>query len=302
MIDDILERFEYYRHVQLLPIATKFDYENWLENFHSKDEKEIAAHILKHFLYISDPIIDKLLQVSIGKCGIIFKQLYGTWTDDCFKQKCWYSFIQGEDQDSETDSGHIFTRKLKEELHIPSQRILKFENLFKKLEQNTSEPQNVILVDDFIGTGAQTENAWNVLVGGTNNLTLSKLVQQYGHKVIYAPLIVTHIGLENIEHNCENLSVVYVHKLGWKDSLLNPSGYCWNDHPEMFCKFIDILKRVANKEDIPQSDGMSVNDIFGFNRLGLALAFYHGIPDACPAFFYWETPTWKPLVKRNYNR
>lgn len=89
-------------------------------------------------------------------------------------------------------------------------------------------------MDDFVGTGAQTDNAWNIHSLGSLNMTLSEHQSRYGHRIVYAPLI--------------------------------------------------------------------VNDVQGFGRQGLALAFSHGIPDACPAFFYWETETWKPLKKRPYHR
>lgn len=40
----------------------------------------------------------------------------------------------------------------------------------------------------------------------------------------------------------------------------------------------------------------------GFGGQGLAVAFEHGIPDAVPAFFYWESDNWVPLIKKSYER
>lgn len=63
-----------------------------------------------------------------------------------------------------------------------------------------------------------------------------------------------------------------------------------------------LLNQSAIQENIPRQGGGHVNDMLGFGAQGLSLAFSHGIPDACPAFFYWETATWKPLKRRCYHR
>ena len=54
--------------------------------------------------------------------------------------------------------------------------------------------------------------------------------------------------------------------------------------------------------NIPFTNGGQVNDVKGYREQGLALAFEHGIPDACPPIFYWETGDWKPLMNRVYSR
>lgn len=158
-IKEITERMKTFREMLLLPKPNGLDFESWLDNFQKQEEKELAARILKYFIYFSDDLIDQMLRTVIGRCGYYFMQNVPGWNHDSFKSECWYSFIQGENPDDATDSGYIFTRKLREVLNIPDNRIIKFDTLFKKLE--TSTLQNVILVDDFVGSGAQTDKAWN---------------------------------------------------------------------------------------------------------------------------------------------
>ena len=79
------------------------------------------------------------------------------------------------------------------------------------------------------------------------------------------------------------------------------SIYC-NGDETVFERFINMMVRIAKELNIPITYGNHVNDFQGFGQQGLALAFNHGIPDACPAFFYWDTATWKPLKKRPYHR
>lgn len=301
IVNEINERLKYFREIQLLPIARDLDFENWLANFDDGSDREIAAHILKFFIYLSDDMINQLLKTVVGKCGYFFSENDPMWSHESFKNNCWFSFIQGESKDDITDSGYIFPRKLRDELHIPANRVLSYKQLLEFLEANPS-PQNVILVDDFVGSGAQTDNAWNNHRFGSSNLTLRDHVTTYHHNIVYAPLVANEIGLKRIAHSCSGLHMEYVYMLSSDFSLLNPDGLCWNGDYDKYRKFLDLLKKVALQQSIPITAGHHVNDMLGFASQGLALAFEHGIPDACPAFFYWETETWKPLKKRSYHR
>lgn len=302
MIEETKAKLSYFRKLQLWPLANEVDFENWIENFQTDEDKEIAAQILNFFVYFPDNIVNQMLQTVVGHCGYYFSSLDPTWTHDSFKNNCWYSFVKGEGEDDPTDSGYIFTRKLRDELGIPVQRILSFEKLVEKLEENESQPQNVILVDDFVGSGAQTDHTWNNIKCGSNKMTLGELSRNFNHRIVYAPLIVNIKGFNRIKRACNGLHLEYAHLLGYEYSLLNENGLCWQGDSDKYNKFLSLLDKIANKEGIPQEYGGNQNDKWGFAAQGLALAFSHGIPDACPAFFYWNTKTWKPLKKRHYHR
>lgn len=302
IVKEISDRMKTFRDLLLLPKPKDLDFDNWLENFHNPNEKEIAAHILNHFIYFSDDLIDQMLRTVIGRCGYYFAQNYPDWSHDSFKNDCWFSFVQGENPEHVTDSGYIFTRKLREVLNIPDNRIIKFDSLFKRLERSTSTPQNIILVDDFVGSGAQTDKAWNNHRFGSWKMTLNEHQSRFHHRIVYAPLVVNDMGLSRIEKCCSNLHLEYIHHLGPEYNLFNVNGLCWEGDVDLFDKFLIMMERIAKEQHIPITRGTSVNDIQGFAQQGLSLAFNHGIPDACPAFFYWNTSTWKPLKKRPYHR
>lgn len=301
-IKEITERMKTFREMLLLPKPKDLDFENWLDNFQEQDEKELAARILNHFIYFSDDLIDQMLRTAVGRCGYYFMQNVPGWNHNSFKSECWYSFIQGENPEDATDSGYIFTRKLREVLNIPDKRIIKFDALFKKLEENTSTPQNVILVDDFVGSGAQTYEAWNKHKLGLKDMTLSELQSRFNHRIIYAPLVVNDMGLSTIKDYCSNLHLEYIYHLGPEYNLFNINGIFWAGNRGSYAKFLNMMYRIAKEQNIPVTEGDSVNDMKGFGKQGLALAFHHGIPDACPAFFYWNTENWKPLKNRPYHR
>lgn len=296
-----IDRLNALRDMMLLPKPIDLDFGNWLDNFQNPDEREIAAYILQHFVCFSDDMINQMLRTVVGRCGYYFTHHDNEWSHNSFKQDCWYSFVQGEDTDHVTDSGYIFTRKLREVLNIPDGRIIKFESLFKKLEESAT-PQNVILVDDFVGSGAQTDTAWNEHRFGAWNMTLNEHQKLRNHRIIYAPLIVNDMGLHRIKDRCSNLHLEYVHHLKPEYNLFHKDCPCWNKDVDIYRRFVSMMERIADEQGIPKRGGNHVNDMMGFGAQGLAIAFSHGIPDACPAFFYWETTTWKPLKKRPYHR
>lgn len=293
-----LERLRFFREIQLWPVSRKLDFENWLANFDSSGDKEIAAQILSFFIYIPDDMMTQMLQTAVGKCGYFYKLRDPHWTHDSFKTDCWYSFIQGENVTDKTDSGYVFIRMLHEELGISNERIVDFSQLAQIMEDNSGTPQNVILVDDFVGSGAQCDTAWNKHRYGRLNKTLSEYVASFNHRVVFAPLIVNELGYNRIVTKCAGLHLEYIYKLGPEYSLFNENGKCWRGNKEMYNRWLDLLNRIALKEGFPFDSVAGEDDIQGFCKQGLALAFEHCIPDACSSIFYKETDTWKPLKFR----
>ena len=60
MIEEIKQRLGFYRKRQLWSIANELYYENWLDNFQSKEDKEIASQILDNFIYIPDTLVNQM--------------------------------------------------------------------------------------------------------------------------------------------------------------------------------------------------------------------------------------------------
>lgn len=295
---DELNTYQFYQEMHLWPLTKELNYEQWLKNFEEGEDRKIARLILDFFVYVPDSHVNQMLQTVVGRCGYYFKEKVSDWTHNHFFTDCWYSFIPGETQ-SFTDSGFIFTRKLREEVGIPDNRILGFDQLLQKIDGG--EPiQNIILVDDFVGSGAQCDVAWNKHYVGKDGYTLSKLVQDNNLNVIYAPLIVNDLGKKRIERKCYGLKLEFIHLLKDEYSLFNVDGLCWNGDRVLFDKWCTLFNKICRQENIPLTGGNNVNDGKGFCEQGLAIAFSHGIPDACPAFFYWNSETWKPLIKRHY--
>ena len=294
-----LEKYRFFQEVQLWPYSRDLNYESWLKNFTDGEEQEIASRILNFFVYIPEQLVNQLLVSVFSKCGAYFKRVDESWVHKSFKDNCWYSFIPGESPNP-TDSGNFFSRKLRDVIGIPEDRILDFSNLILKLETSISY-ENVILVDDFVGSGAQCDNAWNKQRYGKNLSTLSEIANAGGHHIIYAPLLMNYMGYDRIKRKCNSLELAYIHKLGPEYNLFSKECPCWESNEKLYRKGIDLILRKSEEIGIKSSFGCSVIDIKGFGCQGLALAFAHGMPDACPPFFYW-TQNWIPLIKKYYHR
>lgn len=292
--EETLTRSDYFRSVQVWPTSDELDYKGWLNNFSGEEEKNLAALILDFFMFFPKKMINYMLTKTVGYAGYALAIHFSDWEHKHFKNRCIYTFITGENP-SPTDSGHIFVRKLRDELHIGEDQIIDFSNLHETLNSKSS-PVPVILVDDFVGSGEQCAKAWNRKCSKTG-LTMSDLVAK-GHVLIYAPLIASLKGYNRIVKDCPELKLSIAHILREEYDLFNPQCACWKQDQELYTKGTNLIIEKSRSLGIPES---GVNSIRGFHNQGLALAFEHGAPDAIPAIFYWAD-SWTPLVKREYNR
>ena len=296
MKQDLLPKFKFYQDIRLWPKDSDFDYEGWLENF-APDEQEIAQKILDFFVYFPDDIIDQLFRTVMGRAGYFFRRFDNSWCNESFSKNCWYSYVPGEVQNI-SDSGYIYTRKVREVLGVPQDRLLDFDELVLRLNA-AKTPQNVILTDDFVGTGHQCDTAWNGYLF-TKIPTLKEIVISKGHKVIYVPLIVNEQGKNCIERACGGLKLDFAYQLGPEWNLFKPNCFCWERDEGLFNAGVALIKEKSGGIGI--KDDNSVCSVKGFGGQGLALGFSHGIPDACPGFFFKEAENWVPLKKKHLKR
>lgn len=290
---EIKEKCNYFRDTQFWPLAVADDAKQWLNNFHEDEEKEIAKQIVDFYIYLSEPMISHMLAAVLGKCGLYFRTFKDAWSDNDFITNCWYSYIPGEDR-GEICSGMEFLRKIQTLFGIPNERLLTYADMERKMKETNYE--FFILVDDFIGSGHQVEEAWCKYPIG---LSLKEICKSHFHKVVYAPLIVNELGYNNVLNTCEGLHVEYIHKLPAEYSLFHPQCPCWKGNQESYARGVELLVRKSKELGIPETNGMLTTDMKGYKNQGLAIAFQHGMPDACPPIFTKETLEWKPLFKRH---
>lgn len=294
MTQDLFSKLNFFQEIQMLPKAADFNYEGWLDNFDS-NERSIAERILDFFVYIPEDITNQLFRTVIGKAGYYFRTVDSDWDEQNFHNKCLYSYVPGENGNV-TDSGVTFVKKAKDVIGIDENHILSFGELFKTLYDATT-PQNVILTDDFVGTGAQCDHAWNQKLFPSVDKSLKDIVKEGSHKVIYVPLIVNYVGKMRIEGTCSGLHLDYAYELGPEWNLFSERCLCWDGKGELYRAGTELIRKKSLSLGITEEKGQV--SIRGFGAQGLALAFSHCIPDACPAIFFVKKNGWVPLKVRH---
>lgn len=293
-------RSKFFQTVQAWPLDEDLNYEGWLDNFTTGEERELACMILGFFNHYSSKMVIQMLKTSVSGAGYIFVKHFSDWKHTDFENRCIYSFIPGETMNP-TDSGHIFTRILRDEMRVPEGRIVNYMYMPQVLEQLT-EPTPIIFVDDFVGSGAQVRKAWLQNKFSYNGKTLSEMCITAGHSVVYAPLVVNSDGYKVITRDCIGLHLSPTHILGPEYNLFDPDCICWNGDVTLFQKGTELILAKSRMLGIPSTNGVDVRDEKGFGRQGLAISFHHGAPDAIPAFFYWNSDSWTPLIRKQYQR
>ena len=286
--DFVLERCSLFQQMQIWPVTEVIDYQGWLRNF-SKEEKTIAKKILSAFMYFPQPMINHMLITSVGYAGKEISKVFNNWKHEDFKNRCLYSIVPGENPNI-SDSGFSFSRILKEQLHIPEGRMKFFNELVEILRKTTD--QIVILVDDFVGSGEQCINMWFQIEGA---------VKANSHLIVYAPLIINHIGEKRIKENCPDIILTPAHYLGPEYNLFNQSCRCWGNEEE-YKSGLEIIEKKSRQIGVPMINETDTAYYKGFYAQGLSLAFSHGAPDAILPLFYWQENRWNPLVNKTYHR
>lgn len=293
-MNDQTNKFKFYQEIQILPKSADFNYEGWLDNF-SSSERPLAEKILDYFVYIPEDIVNQMFRTVIGKAGYYFRSEDSSWCEHSFYNNCWYSYIPGEDFNI-TDSGVTFVKKVKDVTDIDEGRIKRFGELLLLLNE-AKTPQNVILTDDFVGTGAQCDHAWNRRLFPDFPKSLKEVVEEGNHRVIYVPLIVNFVGKMRIEGTCSGLHLDYAYELGPEWNLFSEKCPCWGGDLDTYKKGTALIRQKSHSIGITDEKGQV--SIRGFGGQGLAFAFSHCIPDACPAIFFVKKNGWVPLKLRH---
>ena len=297
----VAENWKFFVNAQLWPRAAKFDPKGWLENFDAADQK-YAIRLLEGFTYFADELVGSLFQAAFQNLS----QLVVQNKDNYFSASTqWTQFLDSAivvraegNYSSDADSGFIFTRLARNKLGVQEEQLL---SPAKALDQLKATPRgNVIFVDDFVGTGEQFENTWKKIhpLSDMGAASFKSLVATIGAGAVgfyYCPLICTDVGRDYIARNCPLVKLVPAHALPDTYSALSSSSVIWRD--DMKVEGPSFVKRASVKAGIPFRDGQE-GCWMGYRKLGLALAFEHGWPDAVLPIFSHQQNGWKPLLRK----
>ena len=290
--DFVLPKCEYFVNVQLWPTEQHLNTGSWLGNF-LPEEQDYALHLLNAFLFFPEPLTKQLLFATfqalsmptiLGKSPATARADWASFYDSVLVTR-----VTGETP-SDADSGYIFSRFARQELGLPEDQILGPELAAKKILSQRSG--RIVFLDDFIGSGRQLIATWNrpMSIHGTA-ISFKDLARTLSNvEFYYCPLICTERGLKNVNRKCPEIRVRPGHLLPDTYSALHPNSVVWP--PQLLREGTTFIERASKRAGIPE------NQWRGFNGLGLAVAFYHCIPDATLPIFYWNQNNWCPLMER----
>ena len=263
----------------------------WLANFPDDMGQYIAMQLLYRFIYYSERDVKRLLEHGLYK--VFLYRTSVTWGKDSqFTMKAEKQRELGDqiiggimftpllDRNKPSESGNVLCRYLNRDLGISSEQICQ--------PQDLSDLQNkhVVILDDFIGSGQQILDFWNL--PKINGNRLSDLATTNGLEVTYLCLVATRYGLSRIGARNIHLTVLTCETLEDNHRVFNvPSLYFGPQTQVESAKH--YLFHLCRKHRIP---------LLGFRDLDYAVAFHHAVPDATLPLFWKETANWRPLMKR----
>lgn len=275
---------------------------NWLNNFKEPFEKYCAVKLLMNFLYYSEEDIIRLLEYGLFEkifskyllkkeissgFSITNKELLEFRTE--FEEGIRFIPLQ---TGNVSESSTLMTRHLTNELGINEKTILDIKNLKK---EDFKDVKNVILIDDFIGTGTQIHTFWNftqVSLDGEELIGVKKLKEIFSEGVDfeYFCLVATEEGLENLtQNNFEQntaLKVTFCEKLTDIHKVFGANSIYFEDDEIDECR--EVLEKLSKQNKIK---------LYGYNQSDYAIAFHHSIPDCSLPLFFKENNSWNTLYR-----
>jgi hypothetical protein len=294
----VLEKCDYFTKVQLWPLRMEVNPRLWLENFEAHERRH-ARYLLNAFLYLSGSVVE---QIVVDCFEALSRDVVLPHTGSPNGRARWASFVEelrvvvirGEEP-RPTDSGHLFSRIVRDRLDVPEARILDVPEALAALDAGLDAP--IVFVDDFVGSGDQFcetwSQPWNI---NGEDLTFEDVCSGKHGPFVYTPVLATSVGVTTIRNDCPQVVVEPGHELPSRYSVFHPDSLVWPD--ELRATATDFIREASVRAGIPDTDG-GEDDWRGYHKLGLTVAFSHGVPDATIPLFWWESETWNPLKKRH---
>lgn len=271
----------------------------WLNNFKTVDEKYCAAKLLDRFVYYSEEDTLRLLEYGFGE--LIFKRyaLKSELKENFdisnknlldFKTKFLSKtvILPLLSNNNLSESSLAISRYLTNDLGLDETKILDINNLSSKI---LNHAKNLIIIDDFIGTGKQIFDFWNCakMKLDDEEISINSLKHLFKDlEIEYLCLVCTEEGYFNFhtQNTTVGLRITYCEKLTNKFKVFgSTSVYFEKDE-------VDESKIIIEK----LCDLNGIN-LLGFNGLDYAIAFHHTIPDTSLPIFHKQTDTWNPLFR-----
>lgn len=296
----VLHEADFLAQAAVWPMSDRINPRAWLNNFRD-DEVPYALDLLRSFVYFSEGMSEVLLRSAVQRLG---QEVLDFNAAPHVVASAWRGFVdglvvvpvRGEDPNP-TDSGFAYVRSARNALGLNQSQFHEERDALQLLQSvhHAGVRRDVVFVDDFVGSGNQFVTTWQqeVPLAGGGELSFDRIASATASRFFYCPLVATEAGAEAIARYCPGVTLSPAHFLPAEYSAFHPESRLWAR--ERRSTGPEVLRRIAERVGMPDTDGDDVDDWKGFHELGLAIAIRDSIPDANLGVFRWASSDWTPL-------
>ena len=270
----------------------------WLHNFQSIDEKFCASKLLERFIYYSEEDILRL--IKYGLTELIFKrqatqiELDRNFADSnqsfLDAQSSFFKstlFLPLTSNNNPSESSGAIVRYLTNDIGIPEHQVIDINDCKKDLSLFT----NLIILDDFVGSGRQIFDFWNytTIMINKKSFIINTLPLFFPNlQIEYLCLVCTEEGYTDFHSRNTNvgLRITCCEKLTTKFKVFGSNSIYFDRNELDYGK--DVLANLCRRSGI---------SLLGYQGYDYAIAFHHSIPDTSLPLFFKEKDDWKPLFR-----
>lgn len=298
---DAMQKVYFYNESGFWSKPNPIELRNWLSNFQSLKEEYCALKLLDRFVYYSEADIIRLIEYGLNE-KIIKRYIRKIEQEndfllsneklievrDSFLKHLYFIPLNTGNL---SQSSLAMIRHLTVNIGFPEERILDPNNLDSNILNNC---KNLVIIDDFIGSGKQISDFWNdnrISLDGQKLFPYQLKEKLQGIQIEYFCLVCTQEGHDNFKYDYEigrrnDLIITYSEMLTNKFKVFSKDSiYFENDEIEE-CK--DILTELCSDKKI---------ELLGYQGLDYAIAFHHSIPDCSLPLFFTNNSEWNYLFR-----
>jgi hypothetical protein len=278
----------------LWPAEPKVRPAAWLQNFED-DERPVAAVLLDHFVFFGGAAVDRMLLSGFRSLHDRVNQRRGRTAASNLLAAAVFTAIEGE-RPNLTDSGHLFCRKLRQIVGLPDARFANPEEAIEAAAQGTP----VVFLDDFIGSGDQFMSTWERQYRHVQPRSFADAYATKAFDAYYLSLVATETGRDRVAQDAPMVWLQVNHVVGPVYGIAStPRTPFLPDIEDITQRIEQLLAKYESRLIVPHYLGTPESRKYGFERLGLQIAFDHSTPDATLPIFWAEAgANWTPLVRR----
>jgi len=287
MMETIIEKCDQFVDMQVWPIEPAIRPQLWLSNFHDS-EREYAINLLNSFYFFNEKMCRQLLITAFRSISYKFrndsgKPLRQEWQEFC--KTCIFTYPDHKP----TGSGNNVLTQARKSLGFDESKFYSPNDALAAIYDDKS--QNLVFVDDFIGSGTQFTETWTDLYPRRRqHMSYTTAFSRENRRAFYIPLVATEYGITEIFKTCNDIEILPAHILPENYNAAIENSKIWPEN--LKSDALNFLKNASKRAGY--EEGWA-----GFKELGLTIAFYNSIPDATLPLFYSDRNGWKPLMERS---